>query len=603
LRLRNESACVLSISSVQITGQDSLAFAAAVPPLPITVAPQAEANFEVSFLPGRLGNHTARLLVHNDDPSRAILPITLFGEGDTTACNARIQVNALDLDFGAIALGDTAAFHFSIQNVGCDSLRIAAISTSVSAFSTGFEVRQLTLAPGASREATITFAPADTATYSGVLQIISNDPRNPTRIVPLNGRGKLPWTAVSRFVNFEQVCLGSEASAEFEICNISRRTLAAEVMLTSQPQFKTGTQSIVVPAGACRTIAVGFAPDVISIFRDTLTVTWQTPFRLPPLRIPLEGAGAAPQISALPVQVDFGSVILGTSSPPTFADIRNEGRCELIVNTIEIIGRDSTAFKLDNIVLPLAVPAGQFARLSVTYTPKDSSAHQAMLRITSSDPVNPVTVLPLRGAGRMLLAACINVLTDAVDFGRVRIKNQDSAWVYIQNCGNATLIVDQVKIDGRDYHFDRQSFRIAPQGVDSIKVYFAPGTVGRIDGKLLLHNNDPVNNMAVVDLTGSGLARAGAFVMAKPNPITPNGDGKNDVARITFYDFELFNPSVKLFDLRGIQVNTIFQQTAPGEIHWDGSDEHRQSVLPGVYLWVLEDGGKKIASGSITVIR
>ncbi|MDZ7343505.1 MAG: choice-of-anchor D domain-containing protein [candidate division KSB1 bacterium] len=601
LTLQNASACVLRLTAVQIAGPDSLAFATTAR-LPITVAPQQEAHFDVSFLPRRLGSHTATLLIHSNDPTRTILPITLFGEGQTTTCVAHIEVDTRELSFREVALGDTATLRFSIRNAGCDSLRIEALRTSAAAFSAILEAPRLPLLPGASREVIVTFVPTDTTDYSSTLQILSNDPQNPTHLIPLNGRGKLPWTVASPF-GFEKICLGTQASVEFTIRNISRRALSAEVRLKSPSPFTLDTPSIFIPPGDDRTIAVGFSPDAIRTFRDTLTVIWQSPLRLPALHIPLRGEGTAPQIVVLPVQVDFGSVLVGASSPPIFTAIRNDGQCELIVNKIEVVGRDSAAFTFENIGLPLVVFPGQFVRLGVTYTPKDSSVHQAALRMTSSDPVNPVVFLPLRGSGRMLLAACINIFQNHVDFGPAPIKTKDSAWVHLQNCGTAALVIDRVEINEHDYRFDRGSFRIAPQGVDSIKVYFVPSRAGRIDAKMFLHNNDPDQSIAVVELTGSGLARSGAFVMAKPNPITPNGDGKNEVARILFHDFELFNPKVKLFDLRGIPINTLFQQAVPGEIHWDGCDENRQLVLPGVYLWVLEDGGKKIASGSITVIR
>jgi hypothetical protein len=38
-------------------------------------------------------------------------------------------------------------------------------------------------------------------------------------------------------------------------------------------------------------------------------------------------------------------------------------------------------------------------------------------------------------------------------------------------------------------------------------------------------------------------------------------------------------------------------------VGWDGRDERGELQMPGAYLWLLEDNGKKIGSGQIALIR
>ena len=85
-------------------------------------------------------------------------------------------------------------------------------------------------------------------------------------------------------------------------------------------------------------------------------------------------------------------------------------------------------------------------------------------------------------------------------------------------------------------------------------------------------------------------------VSVAPNPFTPNGDGVNDVARFEFQLHEVSVPrqlTVRLYDLSGRLVRRLEQQDVirglAGESipapAWDGTDDHGQRVVPGVYLY------------------
>jgi hypothetical protein len=85
--------------------------------------------------------------------------------------------------------------------------------------------------------------------------------------------------------------------------------------------------------------------------------------------------------------------------------------------------------------------------------------------------------------------------------------------------------------------------------------------------------------------------------------ITPNGDGSNDAAKFQFRELELFNPTLKIFDMRGVTLYTVSGDGGGNELEWNGLDDHRNYVLPGVYLWILQDGSRRVGSGYVTVIR
>jgi hypothetical protein len=76
-----------------------------------------------------------------------------------------------------------------------------------------------------------------------------------------------------------------------------------------------------------------------------------------------------------------------------------------------------------------------------------------------------------------------------------------------------------------------------------------------------------------------------------PNPITPNGDGRNDEAVISYDIFHLVEKAqvaIRLYDLSGARVREVFSGLRdPGnydEDIWDGRDEEGQLLPPGTYI-------------------
>ena len=75
---------------------------------------------------------------------------------------------------------------------------------------------------------------------------------------------------------------------------------------------------------------------------------------------------------------------------------------------------------------------------------------------------------------------------------------------------------------------------------------------------------------------------------------TPNGDGINDQVELNYSLLQLVKPvavEVGLYDLAGRRVRTVVsEQSASGAyaVAWDGRDDQRQVVPPGLYLAVVQ---------------
>jgi len=96
----------------------------------------------------------------------------------------------------------------------------------------------------------------------------------------------------------------------------------------------------------------------------------------------------------------------------------------------------------------------------------------------------------------------------------------------------------------------------------------------------------------------------GGKLTVKSNPFTPNEDGINDDACFYCEQFQLENPCIKIFDLRGRFIKELGgSDFYEKKFRWDGRDNNGNQVMPGVFLYILQDQGQPVANGCVVVAR
>ena len=94
-----------------------------------------------------------------------------------------------------------------------------------------------------------------------------------------------------------------------------------------------------------------------------------------------------------------------------------------------------------------------------------------------------------------------------------------------------------------------------------------------------------------------------------PDPFTPNGDGINDFCQFWFLKMGISPASIYIYDSHSILVREIDVSGRGGGVsvnvlsRWDGRDFSGKPVPQGVYLYVIEQEGKIICTGTVTVAR
>ena len=100
-------------------------------------------------------------------------------------------------------------------------------------------------------------------------------------------------------------------------------------------------------------------------------------------------------------------------------------------------------------------------------------------------------------------------------------------------------------------------------------------------------------------------------VSVSPNPITPNGDGSNEVAFLTYALLKVLGKpapvSVDIYDLSGALIWHHVEDRTHGTyaVRWDGRNGEGEQVSPGVYIWRVSVRGaaaEDSMSGTIAVL-
>ena len=95
--------------------------------------------------------------------------------------------------------------------------------------------------------------------------------------------------------------------------------------------------------------------------------------------------------------------------------------------------------------------------------------------------------------------------------------------------------------------------------------------------------------------------------LCSPNPFTPNGDGKNEVCHFGFKGMESAPTTITIYDLHSVKIREINVPLGVPFVYtdalWDGRDFSGNPVPQGVYLYVIEQEGKIICTGTVTVAR
>ncbi len=506
--LKNYGDADLTVSSVNISGNDAGQFSLLPLSLPVTIPMADSLRVPLVFHPG-----SARLL-----PFNAQLDIESSAENRSVALSGRgvvadILVLPTEVQFSATQVGEKDSSVVKIYNLGTDTLHLDSIRVNSPVFT--YRLSRQTLEPQSDTLITMTvyFAPDTIADYQSTLNIFSNDPDESPLSVSLSGSGLAPFLTVAPLkVNYDSVRVGRDSVFAILLSNTGNADLSIDSLelLNVSPVFSIENQAPVQLAAGANDVplSVHFKADTAGSFVDTLRLVCNDPFH--PVRlIPLNATAVAPYLAVQPKQMDFGTLVAPHDSVLSLK-IKNTGNVALHVQRFSLTGPDAVSFTWWKDGQDLTVnPQNDSLTVHLRCSPRRSGHLQAYFNLLSDDVRFDSLQVPLTVNVK---ASEMELLPDSLQFPPTVIFDQIKQTVRIVNRGDYDLRIDSINVaqlNGSDLHFPVLQF---PQNIRpfadtlNFSVLFSPKTVGKQSAQVQFFSNDPFANPRILNIEAEGVA-------------------------------------------------------------------------------------------------
>ena len=221
IAIRNLGGADLQVSASTLVGGDAGQFAITQGGAPFTLGPGATRNLDVRFTPTSGGLKSATLRLTSTDADESPFDVALSGTGTTAP---EIDVAPTSHNYGTTLIGATASRTFAIRNIGNADLQVSGASL-VGGQSGEFAITlgggAFTVAPGATHNIDVRFAPTSTGPKGTTLQLNSNDSDENPLNVSLSGTGNTPpdIDVAPNPHDYGGVLVGSNALRTFVVSN------------------------------------------------------------------------------------------------------------------------------------------------------------------------------------------------------------------------------------------------------------------------------------------------------------------------------------------------------------------------------------------------
>ena len=467
--------------------------------------PPTGCTINVAFAPTTAGPDNGNLVI---DAGGATYSVALSGTGTAPPRLLAATVSPSTLAFAPRSVGTRSpAVAVTVTNTGTSPLSILDIAISGDfGFDSACPVTT-TLAPGASCDVNVTFAPLVTGLRGGTLTVTTNDPASP-HTVALSGSGVILPTATLAIdpaaVDFGTLTLGTTSAVQ--LVTISNTGNADALLSTSTnapfalaapPAGRTACGSALV-AGASCVVGLTFTPVVSGGVPGALVVTSNA--SNPRITVSLSGIGSAgppPRALTVPSSLDFGGQAFGTRSAARTLTLTNTTALAITVTDIAVAGDFSAD---DGCAI---VPARGTCSLNVYFTPTARGARAGQVSITVAGDTRPYVVF-LAGDGGANPQPVLNATPARIGFGNALVGPAGpQKSITLTNAGELPVVLGGIVSPGDFLVTSHCPTTIPVGGSCTLDVVFYPRLTGLRSQTLQVPYNAS-NSPARVDLSGTG---------------------------------------------------------------------------------------------------
>lgn len=411
----------------------------------------------VAIVPTTEGSKSATLSIGGNVPTQQI----------SLAANAvlnpepTISLSSDSIAFGSVEIDESKQITLELRNLGTNTLEVTSFNISGSAFSGSLDL-PANIERGTPLQVPITFTPSSASSFSGGIEIVSNDASNSTVNVVLSGEGTVGppekiLTVNPDSLDFGLVTVNETTKQSITLINSGNATLKVTGINSDNSSFfvenaPTSQNPIFIAAESSEDIDISFAPSQggETLFTGTLAISSDRTDSNNPLTIKVRGTGVdqpTPNIQLSTRQLDFGELKLGESDTKTF-EITNGGNADLNVTDIFTNETDFTILSPSNKTFVLT--PGATRDIVVQFEPTEVRVFTNLLSITNSDNIG-TEQLDLLGRGVTLSTGVDSTETrtedvvvnsgDAIpiNISPTGLGNNGSVFVYYKSGGGGTV--------------------------------------------------------------------------------------------------------------------------------------------------------------------
>jgi hypothetical protein len=324
----------------------------------------------------------------------AVMPFVLL----TPTPVSGVTLVPSSLTFGAQQVGTSSPpQNVTLTNTGSSTLTITSIVASTNFSQTN--TCGTSVGAGASCNISVTFKPATAGTLTGTITVSDSASGSP-QTVALTGTGTAPAVTLSpSTVTFASQLLHTTSPPQtVTLTNTGTATLTIKQVVvtgTDPADFaQTNTCGSSVAAGASCTFSITFTPSASGLLSAGVSISDNATGS--PQKITVQGQGTV--MSLQPASLNFGSIAVGTTSPPQTVTITNTGTSSVTINSVTRVGADPKDFTITSNTCGSTLGAAASCVVTLTFKPAATGSRSASLSVNDSGGGSPQTVA-LNGTG------------------------------------------------------------------------------------------------------------------------------------------------------------------------------------------------------------
>jgi hypothetical protein len=417
-------------------------------PLPATLAPGESMTATIRFTCNPAtgaGEQTGTISFVTDPPRNCVsdplcAPVPVRAFCVQLACDASPR----SIDFGNVFVGSSADRTFTVSNNGNRDFTITAINSSNPAF-TIMTPLPVTVPVGGSAQILVRLTCTARDRQDGVLTFTTTSVCGPVDCgsVGVTGVCDILECTTTPTVNFGDVCAGTTATQTATATNTGNVPFTVTTTSVTNPaRFTVISTTPILPAtlnpGESVTATVQFncaAPSGAET--GQLTFVTNPNANCPPVQL----SGTCVQVACVlnTASLDFGQVCVGQNNSRNFT-VTNPGNRDLVINSIT---SSNPAFSVVNPVLPVTIPGGTTATMTVVFSCTSPGAQSGTLSFNTSSSCGPISCGTISVSGFCVLVAC-DVAPRTIDFGAVCVGAFRDQTITVSNSGNGDLTINAI---------------------------------------------------------------------------------------------------------------------------------------------------------------